>query len=376
MTSPKLIRGVLLLPAASMLTGCNAVLMSPAGDMAVQQRDLIIISTVLMLLIIVPVIALTLLFAWRYRASNRDAVYTPEWDHSTLLELLIWAAPLLIIIALGAITWVSTHKLDPFRPVDRIDAKRQIPPDTRPLTVQVVAMDWKWLFVYPDQGIATVNELAAPIDRPIRFEITSTTMMNSFFVPALAGQVYAMPGMETKLHAVANKPGTFDGFSANYSGAGFSGMRFKFHGMSPEEFDAWVAQVKAKGSHLNSDDYVALAKPSEWVPVKYYSGVSPDLYDKILNRCVEPGQACIKDQMMRKNVKGGEEGGGEKPMTMPMPMKGANAAQVPQLMLAAAEDASRCTSANTANLAQKLAQTPAGSLAAVTKTAPGEGLPQ
>ncbi|MBN4667338.1 ubiquinol oxidase subunit II [Pandoraea nosoerga] len=302
MTSPKFIRGVLLLPAAAaLLSGCSAVLMSPAGDLAVRQRDIIIISTILMLLIIVPVIVLTLLFAWRYRESNKNAVYTPEWDHSTLLELLIWSAPLIIIIALGALTWVSTHKLDPYRPLERLDARREIPPDTRALTVQVVAMDWKWLFFYPDQGIATVNELTAPVDRPIRFEITATTMMNSFFVPALAGQVYAMPGMETKLHAVVNKPGVYDGFSANYSGAGFSGMRFKFHGVSPEEFDAWVAKVKAQGDTLSRDKYEALAKPSEWVPVHYYADVAPNLYDAILNRCVQPGQTCLKDLMDQPN---------------------------------------------------------------------------
>ena len=297
MTSPKFLRGVLLLPAAALLSGCNTVLMSPSGDLAVRQRDIIIVSTVLMLLIIVPVIVLTLLFAWRYRASNKNAVYTPEWDHSTLLELLIWAAPLLIIIALGALTWVSTHKLDPYRPLERIDARRDLPPDTRALTIQVVAMDWKWLFFYPDQGIATVNELAAPVDRPIRFEITSTTMMNSFFVPALAGQIYAMPGMETKLHAIINKPGIYEGFSANYSGAGFSGMRFKFHGLSADDFDAWVQQVKTKGDNLTRDKYAALEKPSEWVPVHYYGDVAPNLYDAILNRCVQPGQPCLKDMM-------------------------------------------------------------------------------
>ncbi|BDD91044.1 cytochrome ubiquinol oxidase subunit II [Pandoraea sp. NE5] len=301
MTSPKCLRGVFLLPATALLSGCNTVLMSPSGDLAVRQRDIIIISTVLMLLIIVPVIVLTLVFAWRYRASNKRAIYTPEWDHSTLLELLIWAAPLLIIIALGALTWVSTHKLDPYRPLERIDAKREIPPDTRPLTVQVVAMDWKWLFFYPDLGIATVNELAAPVDRPIRFEITSTTMMNSFFVPALAGQIYAMPGMETKLHAVINKPGIYDGFSANFSGAGFSGMRFKFHGLSADGFDAWVKQVKARGDNLTRDKYEALSQPSEWVPVHYYGDVAPNLYDAILNRCVQPGQTCLKDMMDQPN---------------------------------------------------------------------------
>ena len=166
------------------------VVMSPSGDVAMQQRDLILWATGLMLIVIVPVIIMTLMFAWRYRASNRDAEYSPDWDHSTMLELVIWAVPLLIIIALGAITWVSTHKLDPYRPLDRIDASRPVPEGTEPLVVQVVSLEWKWLFFYPEQGIATVNELAAPVDRPIRFEITSHSNMNSFYIPALAGQIW------------------------------------------------------------------------------------------------------------------------------------------------------------------------------------------
>ena len=286
------------------LAGCsNAVLLSPAGDMAVRQRDLIIVSTCLMLLIIVPVIILTLLFAWRYRESAENAPYSPDWDHSTVLELAIWAAPLLIIITLGAITWVSTHQLDPYRPLTRLDGSRPVPAETKPLTVEVVAMDWKWLFLYPEQGIATVNELAAPVDRPIAFKITATSVMNAFFVPSLAGMVYAMPGMETKLHAVINQPGVYDGFSSNYSGAGFSHMRFKFHGLSNEEFDRWVQQAKSSGTPLSKDAYLKLAKPSESEPVQRYASVAPDLYDRILNRCVD-GQACLADTMARNVNRG------------------------------------------------------------------------
>ena len=282
-----------------MLAGCNAVLMSPSGDVALQQRDLIIISTLLMLIIIVPVIALTFLFAYRYRASNTDAPYNPEWNHSTMLELLIWAAPLLIIIALGAVTWVSTHKLDPYRPLDRISEGRDVPANMKPLTVEVVALDWKWLFLYPELGIATVNELVAPVDRPIEFKITASNVMNSFFIPALAGQIYAMPGMETKMHAVINQPGIYDGFSANYSGAGFSGMRFKFHGLSEEDFAHWAQQTKegAAKAVLTRDAYLELAKPSERDPVRHYGSVANGLYDAILNRCVEGNRMCMKNMM-------------------------------------------------------------------------------
>jgi len=295
----KNLRRSLLLLSAMLLAGCNTVLMNPSGDIANQQGRLIVVSTVLMLIIIIPVIALTVFFAWRYRQSNKEATYSPDWDHSTQLELAIWAAPLLIIIALGAITWISTHTLDPYQPLRRLDAQRAIPAEAKPLVVEVVALDWKWLFIYPEQGIATVNELAAPVDRPISFKITASSVMNSFFIPALAGQIYAMPGMETKLHAVINKPGEFEGFSANYSGAGFSGMRFKFHGLSNGDFDQWVQKVKAgKDGELTRELYQKkLEVPSEREPVRHYASVDPALYDAILNLCVDRNKMCMKEMM-------------------------------------------------------------------------------
>ncbi|WP_454767019.1 ubiquinol oxidase subunit II [Cupriavidus campinensis] len=305
---PLSVTGRLLLRAGALgllagLAGCNAVLFSPSGELAVRQRDLIIIATLLMLLIIVPVIVLTLLFVWRYRENANNPHYNPDWDHSTVLELAIWAAPLLIIIALGAVTWVSTHQLDPYRPLTFIDAKRPVAPDARPLVVEVVAMDWKWLFLYPEQGIATVNEMAAPVDRPIAFRITSTSVMNTFFVPSLAGMVYAMPGMETKLHAVINQLGVYDGLSANYSGEGFSHMRFKFHGLSDADFDKWVRQAKSAGTPLTREVYVKLAQPSEREPVHRYASVEPELYKQILNRCVQGG-SCTADTMALDRSRG------------------------------------------------------------------------
>ncbi|SEQ76258.1 cytochrome bo3 quinol oxidase subunit 2 [Faunimonas pinastri] len=271
------------------------VLMQPSGDIAVQQRNLIVVSTVLMLLIIIPVMFLTVLFAWRYRRSNTDAHYDPDWHHSTRLEVAIWSAPLCIIIALGAITWLSTHTLDPYRPVSRLDGTHAVPAGVKPLTVEVVALDWKWLFFYPDQGIATVNELAAPVNVPIEFRITSATVMNSFFVPALAGQIYAMAGMETKLHAVINKEGEYNGFSANYSGAGFSHMNFKFHGLTQDGFDQWVQKAKSQGGKLGRNEYLQLEKPSEAEPVHYYNSVDPQLYSAILNMCAQPGKMCMSE---------------------------------------------------------------------------------
>jgi cytochrome o ubiquinol oxidase subunit 2 len=296
MVSPIARRGLSLLPAM-LLAGCNTVVMNPSGDIASQQGHLVVVSTLLMLLIIVPVIVLTIAFAWRYRKNNTSAAYEPDWDHSTRLELVIWGAPLLIIIALGLLTWISTHTLDPYRPLSRLDAQRPIPVGTKPITVEVVALDWKWLFIYPDQGIATVNELAAPVDVPIRFKITASTVMNSFYIPALAGQIYAMPGMETALNAVINHPGEFDGFSANYSGAGFSDMHFKFHGMTAENFDHWVQAAKANGNALNKVDYLQLEKPSLRDPIRQYGSVDADLYHAILNRCVNPENACMDKTM-------------------------------------------------------------------------------
>ncbi|WP_416366293.1 COX aromatic rich motif-containing protein [Sphingomonas aurantiaca] len=317
---------------ALLTSGCDWVVMSPSGDIAVQQRDLVLISTGLMLLIIIPVIAMTLFFAFRYRQSNKAAKYEPNWDHSVGLELLIWGIPLLIIIALGALTWTSTHLLDPYRPLGRIK------PDTptlannvpvgnlvdkqqagngpngagRPLEVQVVALDWKWLFIYPEYGIATVNELAAPVDRPIRFQMTSSSVMNAFYIPALAGMIYTMPGMQTTLNAVINKPGNYEGFSSNYSGAGFSGMRFRFHGVSDAGFQAWVNRVKQGGAKasggLNRASYLQLEKPSEKVPVRYYNAVAPDMFKLVVEQCVQPGKVCMS-QMMH----GGKSGGTRTP---------------------------------------------------------------
>jgi cytochrome o ubiquinol oxidase subunit II len=292
------ISSLLLLPVACagallLLAGCDMVVLKPSGAIAQEQANLLVIATWLMLLIIVPVIVLTLVFAWRYRASNKDAPYTPDWDHSIQLELLIWSAPLLIIIALGALTWIGTHTLDPYRPLD----VRQAPRDLPPLRIQVVALDWKWLFIYPEQGIAVVNELAAPIDVPVRFEITSSSVMNAFYIPALAGMIYAMPKMQTTLHAVINRPGEYEGFSANYSGAGFSDMRFKFLGVSSADFDQWVQKVKADRQELTRPSYLELEKPTRREPVRRYGAVAPDLFNAIVNRCVAPGQRCESDMV-------------------------------------------------------------------------------
>ncbi|SNX28073.1 cytochrome bo3 quinol oxidase subunit 2 [Polynucleobacter meluiroseus] len=293
-----------LLPLLALLNGCKMVVLFPSGDIARQQSHLLLVATCLMLIVIVPVIVMTIVFAWRYRASNQDAVYEPDWNHSTKLEFVIWGGPLLIIIALGLVTWITTHTLDPYRPLDRISANQPIPADVKPITVEVVALDWKWLFIYPEYGFATVNELAAPVNVPIRFKITASNVMNSFFIPSLAGQIYAMPGMETKLHAVMNEPGEYEGFSSNYSGAGYSHMRFKFLGLSQPDFDKWVQAGKASKNALSRESYLELVKPSIKDPVSFYGSVSPELYDAVINRCVDSKDMC-QNQMMAIDAKGG-----------------------------------------------------------------------
>ncbi|SDL07755.1 cytochrome bo3 quinol oxidase subunit 2 [Pseudomonas delhiensis] len=273
-----------LLPLLS-LGGCNMVLFDPKGQIGVDEKSLIITCTLLMLLVVVPVIVMTLAFAWKYRASNTKATYMPDWAHSTRIEVVVWLVPCIIIAILGWLTWESTHKLDPYRPLDS---------DVKPITIQAVSLDWKWLFIYPEQGIATVNEIAFPKDTPVNFQITSDTVMNSFFIPQLGSQIYSMTGMLTKLHLIANEEGVFDGISANYSGAGFSGMKFKAIATSEQGFQDWVAKVKSAQAGLTEEGFPALAKPSENVPATYFSSVTPDLFQHILTKHERAGLAMGK----------------------------------------------------------------------------------
>jgi cytochrome o ubiquinol oxidase subunit 2 len=286
-----------ILPLCAALAACDAVVLNPSGDIAAQQRDLLVTSTALMLLIIVPVMALTVFFAWRYRHTNRTARYEPHWHHSMRLELVIWSAPLLIIICLGALTWLGTHLLDPYRPLDRIAPGQQVPDDAQALEVNVVALDWKWLFIYPQYGVATVNELAVPVNQPISLHITASTVMNALYIPELAGQIYAMPGMETRLHAVLNKVGTSEGFASNYSGAGFSGMRLTLRGLERADFDRWIASARSSEEFLTRDTYLTLAKPSEHEPIRHYGSVDAQLYAAIVGMCVQPGTSCTHEML-------------------------------------------------------------------------------
>ena len=267
--------GFLALFSMLLLSGCGMTLLEPKGQVGMAEKDLIITATLLMLVVVVPVILMTIAFAWKYRASNTKATYLPDWSHSTKIEIAVWGVPLILLIFLGIITYKSTHALDPYRPLEST---------VKPVTIQVVSLDWKWLFIYPDQGIATVNKIVFPANTPVNFQITSDSVMNSFFIPGLGGQIYAMAGMLTKLHLIANENGEFDGISANYSGEGFTGMKFKAVATSQADFDAWIAEVKNSPKRLETAEYTALAKPSERNPVELYSSYSPNLFQTIIDK--------------------------------------------------------------------------------------------
>ena len=299
------LRKALHLAPVLLLCGCDLVLLNPSGDVAAQQGDLIVYATVLMLIVIVPVMALTVFFAFKYRSSNKDAAYDPDWDHSVSLEIVVWSVPLAIIICLAGLTWVATHRLEPYNDLRRISETQEIDPDVEPLQVQVVALDWKWVFIYPEYGIATVNEAAAIVDRPVEWKITSNTVMNSFYIPEMAGMIYAMAGMETELNAVINAPGVYDGFSANYSGNGFSHMRFDFHAFDAGGFDDWVETVRASGKMLDNARFAVLSQRSIDNDVEYFNEVEDDLWRRILNMCAGNDNLCLDDMMMVDALGGG-----------------------------------------------------------------------
>lgn len=271
---------VLTLGIAFAVGGCSVPTLTPQGPIALAERNLLFDALAVMMIVAIPVFIMTFLFAYRYRASNKKARYTPDWSFSLGIEALVWLVPAAIVVALGILVWDATHKLDPYKSL----ASAQ-----EPLEVQVVAQDWKWLFIYPDQGIAVVNELVFPSDAPLSLKITSDTVMNAFFIPALGGQIYAMAGMQTQLNLLADRTGTFMGRNTQYSGDGFAHQHFQAMAMPPKEFDAWVAKVKNEPQQLDTATYEALAKPTIGHPVTYYSGVEPDLFHNIMAKFAAHG---------------------------------------------------------------------------------------
>ncbi len=265
----------LLVGSAALLASCSqAGVLDPQGPVASAQQLLLINSTAIMLVVVVPVILATLGFAWWYRSSNPRASRAPDESYEGRIEFVTWSIPALIVILLGGVIWIGSHQLDPRAP---------IPADAKPLRVEVVALDWKWLFIYPDQGIAAVNQLVLPVGTPVNFRLTSATVMNSFFVPQLGSQIYTMGGMTTHLNLMADNPGEYPGFSANFSGDGFAEMRFIAKAVPAGDFDAWIARVRGAGSALDEAAYAALAKPSIAVPPRTYRSVEPKLFDRIID---------------------------------------------------------------------------------------------
>lgn len=248
----------------------------PTGAIGVEERNLLLIIQALMLLVIIPVYLLTFIFSWRYRADNPKSTYDPELTESHLLECIWWGFPLLMTIAIGVLTWKKTHELDPYRPIASTE---------KTLTIQVIALQWKWLFIYPEEKIATVNFVQFPVDTPIRFEVTADAPMNSFWIPHLGGQIYAMPAMRTELNLIANQRGDFRGSSANLSGEGFSGMTFIARACSKEEYQSWVEG--AREDLLSEEEYDTLAKPSQG-SVHSYRLEDQKIFNKVLDKYMHP----------------------------------------------------------------------------------------
>lgn len=261
---------------AVFLSGCsNIPLLDPKGPVGVTELHDIVVAFALMLIVVIPVIFMALWFPGKYRASNPNAEYDPKWSDSAQIDLVTWLIPAAIVLALGTLSWKETHRLDPFKPID---------PSVRPISVEAVSLDWKWLFIYPGQNIATVNQLVLPANVPVSFRITSDTVMTSFFIPQLGSQIYAMAGMQTRLHLLADTPGVYFGQNQQYSGRGYSDMNFKVSVTSLNQFKAWVQKVKQSPDRLDLARFREISKPGIDFPVASYSWVEQGLFDNIIEK--------------------------------------------------------------------------------------------
>jgi len=268
--------GLSVLCATAFLGGCsNLVLFDPKGPIGETERLVIITAFALMLIVVIPVVVMALWFPWKYRASNTSAIYSPKWSRSARIEWIIWLIPAVIVSGLGILVWNTTYHLDPYKPIDSA---------VKPVSIEAVSLDWKWLFIYPAQNIAVVNELVFPANVPLSFRITSGTVMTSFFIPQLGSQIYAMAGMQTRLHLMADAPGSYAGQNQQFSGRGFADMNFTATAMSREQFEAWIQKVRQSPDKLDRVRLAALEKPSIRYPVTYFSSVRPNLFDDILNQ--------------------------------------------------------------------------------------------
>lgn len=274
-----LIAAVIVLVTGWYLSKHIVPVLEPAGPTSTKERNLMIFTLCLSAVVVIPVFAMLGLISYRYREGNRRAKYDPKLEGSKVAETVWWMIPATIIAIIGIVIWNSTYALDPFK---------ELSSSKKTMSVQVVALDWKWLFIYPGQNVASVNQAAIPVGTPVNFTLTSDTVMTSFWAPQLAGQMYAMPGMMTHLNLQADRSGDFNGFAANIAGSGFSGMTFKIDAMPQSSFNSWVASAKHTKRYLTSSSYATLARPSSYVPPSYYASVEPDLYGTIVMKYMTP----------------------------------------------------------------------------------------
>jgi cytochrome o ubiquinol oxidase subunit 2 len=278
-----------------LLAACNRGILDPVGPVGQAEKTILINSTAIMLAIIIPTMLATVAFAFWFRRGNSKATYRPDWEYSGAVEMVVWGIPVLTILLLGGITWIGSHDLEPSKPLDS---------PVKPVSVQVVSLDWKWLFIYPEQGVATVNQLVVPAGTPINYQLTSATVWNVFSVPQFGTMIYTMPRMTTRLNLQADRPGVYDGFSAHFSGDGFPGMQFKAHVLPPEQFAAWAQGARGQGGPLDGRAYTDLLKPTSYVKPMTYGAVAPGLFDAIVaNKAPSP-------QMLPHNPPSTEQGAG------------------------------------------------------------------
>ena len=282
-----IVRGVALALVGAMLASCREGVLDPQGPIGKAELVILYDATAIMLAVIVPVILLIIGFAWWFRAGNPRARYLPNWAYSGRIEIIVWWIPALVIVFLGGIAWIGAHDLDPPRPFGSA---------ARPLEVEVVSLDWKWLFIYPDEGIASVNRLVVPVGTPIHFRLTSASVMNSFFVPQLGSQIYTMAGMTTQLNLLADQPGVYRGLSAQFSGDGFSDMRFEVAAVPSDQFATWIETAKTQGGILDAAAYDALVLPSKAVAPTIFARVAPTLFEIILADATNNNHSSHQEQ--------------------------------------------------------------------------------
>jgi cytochrome o ubiquinol oxidase subunit 2 len=280
-------KSVMMLGCTLLVSGCKFGVLTPAGPVGSADATIMLDSLAIMLAIVIPTIIAVLVFAWWFRESNMRAHYMPDFVYSGRIEFVVWSIPILVILFLGGIIWVGSHDLDPYRPLRSI---------IKPMDVQVVSLDWKWLFIYPNQGVASVNELVVPAGTPIHFYLTSASVMNVFFVPRLGSMIYTMNGMVTQLHLEASHVGDFHGLSAHFSGDGFPGMQFTVHAVSPAAYGEWVRAAKSRGPTLDAHAYLALEEQSSNVPPMTYRAVTPTLFHQIATQALPPGPGPKKGE--------------------------------------------------------------------------------